>query len=538
MAGRRWGCSGTIVGVANVKQRDVAARVWGTTTPGGDVAVAVSSGAKADPVLHATAGPTGVWQVDLPARTASADPSHIRLSCAGAVPAEVVANGVLFGDVYGCHGQSNMQFGLSDDMNATTQCLETKNYPHIRFSAYAAHGDWSVPSNATACHYGRFQPFSAVCWYFGVDLFTKLGGQVPIGLVASEVGGTPVEAWSGPDALAKCNQTQVTDRVSTLWTKLIVPLLNMQMSGWVWYQGENNVGGSSRGGAGCCAIGCPSSWKGRNACSDRCNASATLCAGYYGCQFPAMIEDWRSKWNGGMTPIPGRSSGPRPFVFVMLAPYEGPISVIGANSNVQNVALLRQSQTKALALPGVGMASAIDWGDMASPNGDIHPRWKSPVGARLGLAMAALAYSTAAVNSSFYNPTAISATVIYRPGTKLFDVRVTFNAAVTVVPPIGVGGQPVAPSSATLGCQPLIKRKPYTGCAGFEVDTVPADKFLKVSGDPQDPTVLIVAAGSATPPTSVAYLNANWPVAIVWEAKTAVPVSPFTLAVVGHGVLA
>ena len=77
------------------------------------------------------------------------------------------------------------------------------------------------------------------------------------------------------------------DRVSTLWTSLIVPLLNMQMSGWVWYQGENNVGGSTTGGAGCCAIGCPSTWKGTNACHDRCNASAALCADYYACQFPA-----------------------------------------------------------------------------------------------------------------------------------------------------------------------------------------------------------------------------------------------------------
>ena len=215
----------------------------------------------------------------------------------------------------------------------------------------------------------------------------------------------------------------------------------------------------------------------------------------------------------------------------MLAPYEGPTSVVGDNPNIQNVALLRQSQTKALALPNVGMASAVDWGDLASPNGCIHPRWKSPVGARLALTISALAYGTAAVQPAFYNPTAILATAVARPGTTLFDVRVTFNVAVTLVPPIGVGGQPVPPSSATLGCQPNISGRPYTGCAGFTVNTVPNDKFLKVAADPDDPTVLMVAAGSVRRPFNMGYLWANWPVAVVWAAGTGVPVTPFALRV-------
>ena len=228
----------------------------------------------------------------------------------------MTATDILFGDVYGCHGQSNMQFGLFNDMNASTQCLETVKFPLIRFTAYAANQDWSVPSNATACVEGRFKPFSAVCWYFGRDMYELLnsnsgaGTSVPVGLVASEVGGTPVEAWSGPDALSRCNQTQVVDRVGTLWTSLIVPLLPMQMSAHVWYQGENNVAAGSTGGAGCCSIGIEG--PGVNACANRgpayVPADPQLCADYYGCQFPAMIEDWRSKWNGAsVVPQPSRA---------------------------------------------------------------------------------------------------------------------------------------------------------------------------------------------------------------------------------------
>ena len=44
--------------------------------------------------------------------------------------------------------------------------------------------------------------YSAVCWLYGKHLYETLG--YPIGLVESCWGGTPVEAWSSPDALKVC----------------------------------------------------------------------------------------------------------------------------------------------------------------------------------------------------------------------------------------------------------------------------------------------------------------------------------------------
>lgn len=44
--------------------------------------------------------------------------------------------------------------------------------------------------------------FSATCWFFGRDIYDYV--KYPIGLVDTDWGGTPVEAWSSPDALAKC----------------------------------------------------------------------------------------------------------------------------------------------------------------------------------------------------------------------------------------------------------------------------------------------------------------------------------------------
>ena len=117
------------------------------------------------------------------------------------------------------------------------------------------------------------------------------------------------------------------------------------------------------------------------------------CPSAYACLFPALISDWRAKFD-----LPDLS-----FLFVQLAAY-----------GWHDYTHLRQAQTNALQvqyrpglqlfaattiadkwvmqLPGVGMATAIDLGDMKSPNGGIHPRLKQEVGRRLALAARAVQY--------------------------------------------------------------------------------------------------------------------------------------------------
>lgn len=73
-----------------------------------------------------------------------------------------------------------------------------------------------------------------------------------LGLVASNWEGTPVEAWSSPDALSKCkkeledspimSQVGGPKQPSVLWNAMINPFLNMTIKGAIWYQGEANAG--------------------------------------------------------------------------------------------------------------------------------------------------------------------------------------------------------------------------------------------------------------------------------------------------------
>lgn len=123
------------------------------------------------------------------------------------------------------------------------------------------------------------------------------------------------------------------NRPSVLYNAMIHPFLSFSIRGVIWYQGESNA--------------------------DRAHQYTSL--------FPALIRDWRTKWN----------EGDFPFYFVQLASYmkreEEPTTSAWAE--------LRDAQFKTLSLTNTGMAVAIDIGDAK----DIHPKNKQEVGRRLAL---------------------------------------------------------------------------------------------------------------------------------------------------------
>jgi len=125
-----------------------------------------------------------------------------------------------------------------------------------------------------------------------------------------------------------------------LYNGMIAPLLNYKIKGVIWYQGESD----------------------------------TYRPFKYRKLFPALINDWRRKWN----------QGEFPFLFVQLANFmEGK-----DQPSESNWALLREAQLKTLSVSNTGMAVAIDIGEW----NDIHPLNKEDVGKRLALAAFKVAY--------------------------------------------------------------------------------------------------------------------------------------------------
>ncbi len=130
----------------------------------------------------------------------------------------ITLHDILFGDVWICSGQSNMELTVSMIYNGTEEIANAGNYPKIRvFTAglkpsatpieelLAIELEWSVASPQSIGGPDN-KYMSAVCWLYGRMIHEALGGR-PIGLMAASWGGTMIELWMPPKALEECNIT-------------------------------------------------------------------------------------------------------------------------------------------------------------------------------------------------------------------------------------------------------------------------------------------------------------------------------------------
>ena len=127
---------------------------------------------------------------------------------------------------------------------------------------------------------------------------------------------------------------------SQLFNAMIAPLTKFAVKGAIWYQGESNAGESFK----------------------------------YRSLFPAMINNWRGRWNDDF-----------PFLWVQLANFMQPAALPAESGWAE----LREAQSMTLSLPKTGQAVIIDIGEAA----DIHPRNKQDVGCRLALAAEKVVYN-------------------------------------------------------------------------------------------------------------------------------------------------
>lgn len=125
-----------------------------------------------------------------------------------------------------------------------------------------------------------------------------------------------------------------------LYNGMIAPMVSYTIKGVIWYQGESNTKKPEE----------------------------------YESLFKTLILNWREKWG----------QGDFPFIFVQL-----PNFMEASDSPPESSwAELREAQRGTLAIPGTGMAVAIDLGEW----NDIHPVNKKDIGSRLALAAQKIAY--------------------------------------------------------------------------------------------------------------------------------------------------
>lgn len=323
-----------------VLQRNSTVKIWGWANPNEKVTL------KADWLktsITASADKNGKWLIKF--KTINAGGPHT-ITVTG--ENEIVLSNVLLGEVWICSGQSNMEYtikmfgGWDSHYKNDKEDFVKKGYPMLRFCQVekavsgipmdTCKAKWFVP-DADAV-----ENFSATAFFFGRELYNKL--NVPIGLISTNWGGTPAEAWTEKEYLAKdsdlnyylaLNSSWEAGKPANLYNAMINPLINYTIRGAIWYQGEANVDDSN----------------------------------LYNKLFSTMIKCWRDKWQ----------IGDFPFYYVQIAPYN-------YGDEAESSAYLREAQLKTLStVKNVGMAVTMDIGNPQN----IHPTNKQEVGNRLAL---------------------------------------------------------------------------------------------------------------------------------------------------------
>jgi sialate O-acetylesterase len=225
-----------------VLQRDREVCIWGTGDSKELVKVSLATQS-----ISAMAGVDGRWEAYLKP-TPAGGPFQLGVSSGKLV---VTVNDVLFGDVWLCSGQSNMQMPLKD-CAASEQEATPADYPSIRLCCVAKEGKQKVQTEANIkwqlCTPESARTFSAVGYFFVRELARDPAlAKVPIGVIDSSFGGTTCEGWIPQTALASFDSKDLHDSMfglkpSMLYNAMIAPLGGSPIKGVVWYQGESNSG--------------------------------------------------------------------------------------------------------------------------------------------------------------------------------------------------------------------------------------------------------------------------------------------------------
>lgn len=271
-----------------VLQRDRPLPIWGWADPGEEVTVTLDA-----QKATAKADDKGRWKVTL--APVQADGKAHTMTIAG--KNKIVLEDLLIGEVWLGSGQSNMEWSVNQSKapketaaGADRPTIRLFQVPKVQMKAPAddVKAKWEVCSPKTV---GRF---SAVLYHFGVRLQKDL--NVPIGLINSSWGGSPIEPWLVEEK-----------KSGGMYNGMIAPIHPFALRGVTWYQGESNVSQGMK----------------------------------YRDNMEKLIKGWRGAWGAEL-----------PFYYVQIAPWSG--------YKADALPPLWEAQVASLKIPGTGMVVCTD----------------------------------------------------------------------------------------------------------------------------------------------------------------------------------
>ncbi|MCF8381299.1 MAG: sialate O-acetylesterase [Bacteroidales bacterium] len=333
-----------IVSSNMVLQRNTTVVLWGWADAKEKISIEASW--LSEP-MNLTGDKDGTWRVEVKT-TNTKDPQSIKIQ---SKTSDITLDNILFGEVWLCSGQSNMQQSLKGYNGQPTfggnMAIAKSANPMLRLFSVDRLGSKTPLSDIEKFNAWQeaspesVSEFSAIAYFFGQDLQEIL--DVPVGMIHTSWGGSSVEAWISKEAISAYQEVNLEDIdinkntnhiPSALYNAMINPLLSYTIKGVLWYQGESN----------------------------------RMEPENYTKLFPAMVKDWRTRWG----------IGDFPFYYVQIAPYW--YNDENAFNDAGNSAFIREAQLQCLDLiPNSGMAVTMDIGDRLC----IHPPKKKEVADRL-----------------------------------------------------------------------------------------------------------------------------------------------------------
>ena len=181
-----------------VLQRETENFIWGYATPGRDISLFLGAYQTA-----ARVGEDGYFKLYLPQMQAGG-PWEIRLSDG---EDSITIRDILFGDVFLLGGQSNMELPVVRVMERFGEEIKTTAKQEIRM--FEVPKEYAFGERRAEIENGQWMKaagdelllFSAAGYFAANELYER--EHVPIGLLQTAVGGTPVKAWCCEETVRK-----------------------------------------------------------------------------------------------------------------------------------------------------------------------------------------------------------------------------------------------------------------------------------------------------------------------------------------------
>jgi sialate O-acetylesterase len=178
-----------------ILQRNEKVKIWGWASPKEKIKLEFKS-----KTYSTETDEKGNWAIILPAQKAGG-PYEMVLKASN----KITIKDILFGDVWICSGQSNMELPMERVKEKYGEVIKNSKNSNIRQFLVPDKYDFKKPQtdldsgNWIAANPETVLSFSAVGYFFAKEIYEKR--HIPIGLINSALGGSPVESWMSDEAL-------------------------------------------------------------------------------------------------------------------------------------------------------------------------------------------------------------------------------------------------------------------------------------------------------------------------------------------------